>query len=336
MQRFENIFQTKQIYQDASDRQLMLVDIETTGLSYERSMIYMISCGFYDNDQVKVISLFNDDGISEENLLLAFIDILESCKQDSVQPICLVSFNGLTFDIPFLQRHFHYHEMDYDLYQYDMLDLFRELKTCKCAFGLKKCRQTDFEELMGISRDHDQCGKELIKAYRQFLSSKDEGIREELLRHNVYDVYHMSLLLPLLYLKNLPEQLDVILDTSVGSDIFTVNMTMKHGIDSCITMTSDCHEGAYFTLQDNLLTLCLPIREGKIRIYYENYRDYYYLPSEDRAIHKSVGSYVAKEHRMKAKKETCYDRIAPERITGLCQDAMLPLLLSQMKCIFPL
>ncbi|MDO4330643.1 MAG: exonuclease, partial [Lachnospiraceae bacterium] len=39
-----------------------------------------------------------------------------------------------------------------------------------------------------------------------------------------------------------------------------------------------------------------------------NYKDYYYLPCEDTAIHKSVGEYVAREARIKATAKTCYTR----------------------------
>ena len=37
-------------------------------------------------------------------------------------------------------------------------------------------------------------------------------------------------------------------------------------------------------------------------------KDYYYLPKEDIAIHKSVASFVDKEYREKAKASNCYNR----------------------------
>ena len=39
-----------------------------------------------------------------------------------------------------------------------------------------------------------------------------------------------------------------------------------------------------------------------------NYKDYYYLPEEDTAIHKSVAFYVDKNYRTKAKAATCYSK----------------------------
>ena len=39
-----------------------------------------------------------------------------------------------------------------------------------------------------------------------------------------------------------------------------------------------------------------------------NYKDYYYLPQEDTAIHKSIASFVDKAYREQAKPENCYTK----------------------------
>ncbi len=59
-------------------------------------------------------------------------------------------------------------------------------------------------------------------------------------------------------------------------------------------------------LESDVLTVELPLYEGELKYFYENYRDYYYLPTEDTAIHKSVAQYVDKEYKVKAKPGTCY------------------------------
>ncbi len=45
-----------------------------------------------------------------------------------------------------------------------------------------------------------------------------------------------------------------------------------------------------------------------MKYFYPNYKDYYYLPDEDAAIHKSVAAYVDREHRIQAKASTCYTK----------------------------
>lgn len=50
----------------------------------------------------------------------------------------------------------------------------------------------------------------------------------------------------------------------------------------------------------------IPILHGELKHFFPDYRDYFYLPLEDRAIHKSVAQFVDKEYRVKAKPATCY------------------------------
>ena len=41
--------------------------------------------------------------------------------------------------------------------------------------------------------------------------------------------------------------------------------------------------------------------QDTLKYFYDNYKDYFYLPKEDTAIHKSVATYVDKDFRQKAK-----------------------------------
>ena len=45
-----------------------------------------------------------------------------------------------------------------------------------------------------------------------------------------------------------------------------------------------------------------------IKKYYANYKDYYYLPLEDTALHKSIASFVDKDYREQATARNCYTR----------------------------
>ncbi|MDF2589866.1 MAG: hypothetical protein K0S41_3707, partial [Anaerocolumna sp.] len=58
----------------------------------------------------------------------------------------------------------------------------------------------------------------------------------------------------------------------------------------------------------NRLRLTIPLFHGELKVFYENYRDYYYLIKEDYAIHQSIAQYVDKEYRVKAKPATCYSK----------------------------
>ena len=55
--------------------------------------------------------------------------------------------------------------------------------------------------------------------------------------------------------------------------------------------------------QNQFLCLLVIIYQGELKHFYPNYREYYYLPHEDRAIHKSVALYVDRNFRTKEFKE---------------------------------
>ena len=67
-------------------------------------------------------------------------------------------------------------------------------------------------------------------------------------------------------------------------------------------------KGCYFKGQDHEGTLIVPIYEEELKYFYANYKDYYYLPTEDVALHKSIASFVDKDYRIQACASNCYTR----------------------------
>lgn len=52
----------------------------------------------------------------------------------------------------------------------------------------------------------------------------------------------------------------------------------------------------------------MPLYSEEMKYFYANYKDYYYLPREDMAVHKYIATYVEPDHRVQAKPQTCYTR----------------------------
>ncbi|MDR1765587.1 MAG: ribonuclease H-like domain-containing protein [Lachnospiraceae bacterium] len=67
-----------------------------------------------------------------------------------------------------------------------------------------------------------------------------------------------------------------------------------------------------YTLEMSGDTLRITARlfSGTLKYFYADVANYYYLPAEDTAIHKSVGAYVDRSARMKATVRTCYTKKA--------------------------
>lgn len=96
---------------------------------------------------------------------------------------------------------------------------------------------------------------------------------------------------------------------------FEVDDVQELGEELLITMqtpiTFPCpyryhHPAFYLICEKNQAKIKIKLFENRLRMYYSNYQDYYYLPAEDTVIHKSMASAVDKSQRIKADETNCY------------------------------
>ncbi len=67
-------------------------------------------------------------------------------------------------------------------------------------------------------------------------------------------------------------------------------------------------DGCFFKTEGDEASLRVPLYEEELKYFYSNYKDYYYLPGEDMAIHKSLAEFVDRDFREKARPENCYTK----------------------------
>ena len=67
-------------------------------------------------------------------------------------------------------------------------------------------------------------------------------------------------------------------------------------------------DGCFFKAQGDSINLRIPLIEDELKYFYDNYKDYYYLPGEDQALHKSVAQFVNTKFREQATRQNCYTR----------------------------
>ena len=84
-----------------------------------------------------------------------------------------------------------------------------------------------------------------------------------------------------------------------------MKLTLPSPLPCPLSGTAD---GCYFKGEKAEGTLRVPLYEEEMKYFYSNYKNYYYLPDEDTAIHKSVASYVDKKYRVQATAKNCYTR----------------------------
>lgn len=293
---------------------ILFFDIETTGFQAEVSSLYLIGCLYYEENSFHLVQWFADDYHSEEELLHEFFALLKTKKH-------LIHFNGNGFDIPYLLKKCKQYQLNYDFSTCNSIDLYKRLIPYKKVFNLPNYKQKTVEHFLNITREDKYSGGELIEVYGTYMKKKfsyEENTEELslLLLHNLEDVKGMLQLITLFYYFDIFDK--PLLNTSIhihDKEAITVTSTLDTTLPNPISYSST------FSLyaKENTVTIIIPIVSGELKYFYPNYKDYYYLPKEDTAIHKSVAEYVDKEYRLKAKASTCYIRKTSSFIPGFEQ-----------------
>ena len=285
----------------------LFFDIETTGFSKDNTILYLIGCGYFIENGFQFIQWFNDDGTSEEEILLAFHDIL---KQKDWQ---LVTFNGNSFDIPYLKRHYELNELPCDIESFPSLDFYQFLKPFQSLFQMTHGKQKDWERFLELYREDIYDGGQLIAVYKEYLMNKEEALLHNLLLHNEEDLLGMKYLLPLFSYRMLLSKNLSLIKVSPGEILFekgtgSIAMSCKLPLALPKPLNFTTSVGSISTDKNDssILIISLPYIEETLKHFFKDYRNYYYLPEEDRAVHKSVGCYVERKYRRAAKASTCY------------------------------
>ena len=278
----------------------LFFDIETTGFSKDNTILYLIGCGYFIENGFQFIQWFNDDGTSEEEILLAFHDIL---KQKDWQ---LVTFNGNSFDIPYLKRHYELNELPCDIESFPSLDFYQFLKPFQSLFQMTHGKQKDWEHFLELYREDIYDGGQLIAVYKEYLMNKEEALLHNLLLHNEEDLLGMKYLLPLFSYRMLLSKDLSLIKVSPGESLFekgtgsiAISCKLPLALPKPLNFSTNKNDSS-------ILIISLPYIEETLKHFFKDYRNYYYLPEEDRAVHKSVGCYVERKYRRAAKASTCY------------------------------
>ncbi len=294
----------------------ILFDIETTGLSPAHTHVYLIGCATRNHNAIQITQFFAETPKEEPKILEAFSSMLSHYGIS-------ITYNGLGFDIPYLNHRYAHHCLLGNLDNMKHLDLFRELSKYKNLLKLPDFKQKTLEHFLGLQRNDPYSGKELIELYSQSLapsaptahtegsSATDDPI-PSLKQHNYEDVLAMaSLLSALSYQKLFTGNFQICsVEQNAYQDFegkdaqeLIFSLETDYPLPQRISYGSD---GIYLTGQGRQIKLSVRIIQAELLHFYPNYKDYYYLPAEGKAIHKSVASYVDKDYRTAAKASNCY------------------------------
>ena len=289
------------------DEHSIFFDIETTGFSPSASSLYMIGCASRKDTQICMDQFFAEKTEEEAEILTAFFQLLS-------QYTTIITFNGVGFDIPYLKAKADRYHIPEHFQNFNYLDIFKSVSSIKFLLKLENYKQKTIESFLGLPREDEKTGGELIDVYFTHVKHPTEETLHLLRIHNYEDVLHMIDLLSILsYTKVFDGQYTILshridhyhaYDGSEGEE-WIVTMQNNYPVPRQLSCKQD---DFYLMIEKDRTSLRVPVYEGELHYFYSNYRDYYYLKKEDMAIHKSVASFVDKEYRENAKASNCYTR----------------------------
>ena len=291
---------------------MLLLDIETTGLSAARHFIYCIGCSYRTGSNIIIQLFFAKNRDVESEILAALAELLQTHRT-------VVTFNGTTFDLPFLKKRYTANGTELLsgtrtdgsclLSGIISVDLYREARRLKNVLVLPDYKQKSIETFLGCEREDLYSGKELIAQYHLYQKdpSKEQELLHNLLLHNLEDVRGMYDLVELLtyidFFRGNFQICNISCQSADQKTFCNIRLQPKYAFPKKLTWIS---EEASLILNGTEALLSFPVHHGFLRHYFSDYKNYYYLPEEDTIIHKSLGTYVDSVHRKKATRENCF------------------------------
>ena len=320
------------VFGNVSLEDAMLYDIETTGLNPKSSQLYLLGILLFHKENIELIQYFAESVLDEEEILEQFFQL---CKAKKV----LISFNGEGFDNRFVESMAKsYGKLPFHL-NLKQLDLFKLIRKRKKFYGLESCSLKSCERFLGIHREDRCSGGELISVYREYLQDKDSEKKNMLLLHNREDIQNLPALFSFLAYenifqgnvrfqgaeilvrdemkeKNYNHQKDNSLQikdleleerqNSHTSEKLGLSFSLPSSVPVPLTLTP---KNFLLEIKETSLCLTVPLYQGELCYFFKDYKDYEFIPSEDRAVHKSLANMYPKEMREKAKASTAYQKM---------------------------
>ena len=170
----------------AAQRDMAFLDIETAGLS--GMPVFLVGILRCVNGELSVAQFLSRDYPEEAALLELTVRELVGCT-------VLYTYNGASFDIPYLRDRATYYSVDFNV-EAEHIDL---LKPARRRFRGRwaDCKlQTLERELCGRERGDDIPGAEIPRVYQEFVRTQDARLLASIIRHNVIDILTLAEILP--------------------------------------------------------------------------------------------------------------------------------------------
>lgn len=248
-----------------------IFDIETTGLSAHRgNKIILTACLIPNSTGVTITQFLAENPYEEDRVIMATMDFL---KDESID--YLITYNGASFDIPFMKQRLATKNLPYvlNMYEFDLYNFIRSNTGLKSQIG--SLSQKNVEQHFGISSNRKDVisGRESVKLFAEYAINQDSVIEKIILTHNREDVLQLCHLFNIIGRNNFGAMLgegDNGCGGFNGAGIHDVNMApivSNHRLDAALAQTGAGlpSAGGELTARPRLAAGCLTVAGRQLR-----------------------------------------------------------------------
>ena len=248
-----------------------IFDIETTGLSAQRgNKIILTACLIPNSTGVTITQFLAENPYEEDRVIMATMDFL---KDESID--YLITYNGASFDIPFMKQRLATKNLPYvlNMYEFDLYNFIRSNTGLKSQIG--SLSQKNVEQHFGISSNRKDVisGRESVNLFAEYAINQDSVIEKIILTHNREDVLQLCHLFNIIGRNNFGAVLgegDNGCGGFNGAGIHDVNMApivSNHRLDAALAQTGAGlpSAGGELTARPRLAAGCLTVAGRQLR-----------------------------------------------------------------------
>ena len=301
--------------------QILIYDIDTTSFEAANGCVFLIGVLYYQNDELQFLQLFSESIDEEAKIIEKFFDIAENYS-------VLLSYKGESFDIPFIGKRIYALKQNELYRRFTALrsrsfDLAGEIMSVKSCLGLSSTKLDYLRKKCGQQVPERVSGENISKFYVEHIAAaKLKKLLEttgSAGNHDMIGEYRPKPVIDeLAHIK--PDSGDRFLTDilyrnkeNIESVIYLLRLSrlfsMRKGCFNVGIINNNDTVDFAISAKDYTLTIPVTIIALSLKQFYPNYKDYYYFPAEDMAVHKSIAEFAASGSKKKATAKTAYRNV---------------------------
>ncbi len=168
-------------------KEAFFIDIESTGLSRAYSDIISITFLLYEEEGYKIYQIFCEYKIDEQQALKYLKDIIAQKKY-------IITYNGNSFDLPFLEHKIQNYKLNFNFSNFNKIDIYSLVRQLKPKIQCNDFKLKTVEKYFNINRNDTLSGKDIITLYEAFKIEPRKEFSSLILQHNYEDVCNLPIL----------------------------------------------------------------------------------------------------------------------------------------------